>query len=241
MADDIDAMLQTEDETTLSDSPADKKTQGAEPGTSLTEDGQQTSEEVEFNSLKGTTQERIKTLIRQRNEALKRTENTQIMPLSNVPDNGQQPAQVQEAVHKLESVGIATKKTVEETVRQEIGALRYENEMNRLASSYSGEQGPKFEREEYEDFVRNNPQYAGYLPEDVFKMKMYPEEFRDLELKGASTQKRTTTLRPTKQSVTEEPLTLETIEARLKEPDGRQWYDKNYNKINAVLAKSAQG
>ena len=241
MPDDIDSMLQDEEENTRSATPAGiKKTQGSEPGTSLTEDGQQTPEEVEFNSLKGSAQERFRKTIRERNEAVERLNKIIAQQPSFVPPaNGQQSPQIQEAVQKLEGFGIATKNTVEETVKREIGTLRYENEMSRLSSDFSGDTGPKFEREEYEDYVRSHPQYAGYLPEDVFKMKMYPEEFRDVESTKPQP-KRTTSLKPSRSSALEEPMTPESIEARLKEPDGPQWLEKNYNQVNKILKMTAE-
>ena len=237
MPDDIDSMLQDEEEKTRSTSPVgNKKTQGSESGTSLTEDDQQTPEEVEFNSLKGSTQERIKKLIRDKQELTQKLQSQPSVPFTQPAG---QPPQIQEAVSKLEGFGIATKKTVEETVQKEIGTLRYENEMSRLSSNFNGDNGPKFEREEYEDYVRSHPQYAGYLPEDVFRMKMYPEEFRDVESQKPQP-KRTISLKPSRSSSLEEPMTPESIEARLKEPDGPQWLEKNYDKVNKILKMTAE-
>lgn len=222
-------------------SPAESQTTSPESGNLIDEPDQQTQEEVEFNSLKGSTQDRIKRIIREKNEALRiaeeaRSSRTSFTP---PPPPAYTPPDVETAVSKLDQVGIATKKHVEDVVSQSLGNLRFQMELDRLEGRFDGSDGkPKFVRDEYFDFTNRHPEYKNYLPEDVYE-KMYKEELSDLGVPQAK--KVSPTLKPTKVGVGEEPLSPELIEERLKEPDGRQWYERNLEKINKVLGKMSQG
>jgi hypothetical protein len=238
MPDDLDDMLKGEDEKTPSVSPAGNKTHGNEPGEPIEGAGQQTPEEVEFNSLKGSAKERFREMFRRAREAEEKAANAPAYQ-PNYNPAPQPNVQVKDAVDKLSAVGIATDEKVDKKISESIGGLRYQFELERLATRYNGEDGtPKFEKDEYEDYVSRHPEYRGYLPEDVFHDKMYREEFRDFESQRVQRSNQgTKTLRPTKNMAPSEALTPESIEARLKEPDGREWYEKHLSEINRVVGK----
>lgn len=199
-------------------------------------------EEVEFNSLKGGTQDRIKTLIQERDqiraekERLEQFTRTQ-QPIAQSTDLSN--PQVREAVAQLDNVGIATKDHVEQQINQRLGGLIYNIELKNLEKSLDGSDGtPKFDKTEYEDFVRRNPKYSNYDPQDTYNI-MYSEEIMDAKLaaKGGQPTTPNSSLRPVKTAVREEQWTPESVEARLKESDGATWYTQNKALVNKVLSE----
>lgn len=199
----------------------------------------QAPEEVEFNSLSGSSQDRIRELVRRARDAEERANNPYVAPQNFVappaPDSG-----VQDAVRKLSEVGIATKDDVNNTIDQKLNQIRWETEMNRLSSTYGGENGePKFARDEVEDYIRNHPQYMGYSPEDVFKDKMFKDEFLNVELSKRETTPRSRSLRPNKQIAQQDSMTVEFIAERTdpaKHTDARQWQEEHKAEIDKVLS-----
>jgi hypothetical protein len=242
MADDLDQMLQGQDKAPAS--PAQTEGQEGEPIEGEEPKKEPTSEEVEFNKLAGSTQDRIKKLVQDKRELLERNRRLETIQGSvPPPPPGVVNPDVKSAVEKLDEVGIATKDYTKEQINESLASLRYENEINRLTDKYSGAKGePQFVREEYEEFVSSHPQYKNYFPEDVFKEKMFRDEFLNLEVaeRQSPESKGTKTLKPTKTQVTKESLTPEYIEEQLKslqEPQRSQWYNEHVDEINAVLGK----
>ena len=228
MADDLDQMLQgAEDQT-----PAPQANLGGQPEVKPLE----TPEEVEWNSLSGSSQERFREIIRAKNEALAQAS----QPAQYVPPAPLTPSnpEVQDAVRKLSDVGLATKDEVDKRLDEKLNAIRWEQEMEKLSNKYSGENNtPQFDRTEVEDYIRSHPQFLNYAPEDVFKFKMHePDEF------GKATTKRTSTLRPTKQPAPENAMTVEFIADRTdakKYPDAREWQEEHKAEIDKVLQTMA--
>lgn len=224
----------------------------ADEGSQVNQDGalNPSAEEVAFNSLKGTTQERIRTLANRANEAAQlKSEMEQLradmesMRLRGMTPQAMQSPDVQDAVSKLDQFGVATKeytnKQIDEKVDQKLSGIVWKMEMDRLESRHSGNDGlPAFDRAEYEAYIGANPQYRGYAPEDVYK-KMFEDDIFDAKVKTLGTHpvKQSPTLRATRTRVQEETMTPEYIEKRLQQPDGRQWYAQNIDKINAVIAR----
>jgi hypothetical protein len=228
MADDLDQMLQGADDQT----PAPQANQGGQDS-QVTPLDSQTPEEVEFNSLQGSTQDRIRELVRQKNEAQYQAQQPAYVPPAPLTPNN---PEVQDAVRKLTEVGVADKSYVDKTVDERLNAIRWENEMSRLSTSYSGDKGtPQFDRTEVEDYIRSHSQYLNYAPEDVFKFKMHnPEDFA-----GSNTPRKSSSLRPTKQQAPENAMTVEYIAERTdsaKYPDAREWQDEHKAEIDKVLS-----
>lgn len=223
-------------------SPAETIT--TEPQVPVNQEGAVTEspEEVEFNSLKGGTQQRIKDIIAERDQI--RAEKDRLEQFVRTQQPVQQTTdlstpQVKDAVAQLDKVGVATKDWAEAQINQRIGGLIYNIELNNLEKNLDGSDGsPKFDRAEYEDFTRRNPKYQNYDPKDVYNI-MYSEEIMDAKLKnkGVAPVNPTSSLRPVKTQVREEQWTPESIEARLKESDGPTWYTQNKTLVNKVLSE----
>lgn len=227
-------MLQGDD--TPPASPAQTEGQQTDPSQVSQPLEQQTEEEVEFNRLSGSSQERIRELVRRARDAENKLGSIQPAYVPPAP-NTLAPDQRQ-AVETLAQFGIATDDKVDRKISEGVNTIRWEMENQRLQQKYSGSNGePQYVREEVEDYIRNHPQYQGYAAEDVFKYKMFPDEFSNLDMqRTAPTRTRTSSLRPTKQQSRQDALTPEFIEERLKASDGQQWYDDNLDEINKVVA-----
>jgi hypothetical protein len=230
--DDLDRMLQGDDQAPAS--PAQTEDQG---DTTQTVE-QQSPEEVEFNSLSGSTQDRIRKLAKDKRELQTQLEqsrmNTYVPP---APNSNFRDPQEEAAIRTLADKGITTDDKLNKVVDERINAVRWELEQGRLESKWHGQQDtPQYVREEVESFIQAHPQYRAVPPEVVFKNFMFPDEFIDFEIERRGTKTgQTTTLRPTKQPVAQEGMTPEYIEQRLQQPDGRQWYDEHLDEINNVL------
>jgi hypothetical protein len=237
---------QPEDKTEGSDSDIQSDTEGQSP------------EEVFFNSLSGSAQDRFKNAFRGLSEkdelvASKEQEaeywkkmalngsNTVPPP----PPVGQSPIsaddpQVKDAVSKLSSVGLATKEEVDKKINDSLAGLRYQYELERLEKNYDGGDGkPQFDKLEYENFIKTHPQYGSYFPEDVYQI-MFKDELVDWQIdqRDSNQPNRSRSLKPSKASTQQsDQLTPESIEERLRQPDGKKWYDDNIDKVNAALGR----
>lgn len=220
-----------------------------EPSNTVNSQGavNESPEEVAFNDLKGGTQDRIKTLIRERDEArqeavrrdqLLRSQQTYNQyPQQNLSSD----PQTRVALEQVERAGVATKTWAEQQINDRIGGLIYNIELQNLERQFDGDHGmPKFDRDEYRDFVNKNPQYQTYNPKDVYNI-MYSEEIMDakLQAKGGQPQPTNSSLRPNRTTVREEQWTPESIEERLKETDGPDWYLQNKGMVNKIMASTA--
>ena len=226
-------------------SPAETIT--SEPEVPVNQDGAVTDspEEVEFNSLKGGTQDRVKTIIserdreRQEKEFWKaQAEKTQGFTQPPVQQDLSNP-QVRDAVAQLDKVGVATKDWAKQEINQGLSQIIYNFELNNLEKELDGSGDmPRFDRVEYEDFIQRNPKYRNYDPKDTYNI-MYSEEIMDAKLKSRGVQptQPNSSLRPVKTQVREEQWTPESIEARLKEADGPTWYTQNKSLVIKVLSE----
>lgn len=242
--DDIDQMLQGSDQAPAS--PAQNDGQPIDDGTGQPA-SQQTAEEVDFNKLSGSARDRFRTMAKAKRDLEERLTNLERMGgqqyVPPAPGSQFQNPDVQDAVRKLSDVGMATKDDVQRTMDERLNVLRWEQEQMRLESKYGGVNGePQYVREEVEDFIKSHPQYGGYAPEDVFKMKMFPDEFMNLELskRGTKTGK-SQTLKPTSRMVSQDQgLTPEYIADRTdikKYPDALEWQEEHRQEIDKVLSQ----
>lgn len=232
---------------------------GSQPGMTTADEGSQVNpegaqepslEEVAYNSLKGSTQDRIRSLAQKANQATQlQSERDQLkaeveaMRLRNMQPQMQNP-DVQDAVSKLDQFGVATKdfvgRQIDEKVNQQLSGIVWKMEMDRLEGKHNGSDGlPAFDRAEYEAYVNANPQYRSYSPDDVYE-KMYNEDIFEAKVKGLGNKpqvRQSPNLRATRTRVQEEAMTPDYIEQRLRQPDGRQWYEQNKDRINTVVAR----
>ncbi|MDE2106325.1 MAG: hypothetical protein KGL39_54400 [Patescibacteria group bacterium] len=240
--DDIDSMLQGEDQIPTPASQAERKNVGPNSGNSIESTEGQNDEEVEFNSLSGSAQDRFRKIIRDLRQTREENEHLKRQPVYGQTPFGQVPPppnpDIQEAVRKLSEVGIATKDEVRKIIAETLGTVRFDDELNKLEGELDGNDGrPRFTREEYEDYINRHPQYRNYLPRDVYSV-MYDEELTEWKIAHRSAKPKTqsSSLKPTKTSVQDEEWTPEYIEQKIQE-EGPSWYDRHKDKINQVLSK----
>jgi hypothetical protein len=81
-----------------------------------------------------------------------------------------------------------------------------------------------------------------YNPEKAYN-DLFSDELFDWRMKSVSKNKKPTfSERPTAPSQgREEPLTLQGIQERLKQPDGKEWWDKNREKILPLMGQLQSG
>jgi len=223
--------------------------EGADSGVSTEGEEEKDEDSVlkaEWERLKGSTQDRIRQLIRERNELRKQLEGGQkTQPLSQVappppPSAGTeiQPEELTEEQRQAfkilkEKFGVVTKEDLQ--ALQDRMAL--DNEHTRLERLYDGSDGrPKYDRVEVEDWMRRHP--GVYVPEVAYKM-MYEEELADWHLRQAGRTKRTTySERPKGSTATRRrPLTVASLRERLNRPDGREWWEKNRERILPLMGE----
>lgn len=234
ITDDLDRMLQGEDTPYASQA----QTEGQQlDSTQVRPIEQQTEEEIEFNRLSGSTQDRIRELFKRAREAenkLGSVQQTYIPPAPNTVTADQR-----QALETLSQFGVATDDKVDAKVNGAVNQIKQELKFQNLEQKYSGRNGePKFDREEVEDYMKSHPQYQYYDPEDVFKYKMFPDELSETQTQTAKP--RTSSLKPTKAQTRQDALTPEFIEERLKQADGDEWYEANKDEINKVVYNHTQ-
>ena len=205
-------------------------------------------EELTWSSLKGSTQDRIRQLIRERNEwkekalAVEEARRTVVPPAPPTGLATQQPAypgeltpEQKEAIETLRRFGIVTKDDLQAIQDQIILDAEYA----RLERLYDGSDGrPAFNREEIEEHMRNtgifNPEKAY---EDLYKDELFDWRVaREREKQGGKPASFTEKPTPSAQGKTE-PLSVESIRERLSRPDGKIWWEKNRAKILPVLGE----
>lgn len=191
----------------------------------------------EWSTMSGSTQDRIRQLIKERNDLRDLNSNLRQSfnkPADPKPEKTDGEMTADEALEKLSSAGVAT----QDFVNRSIGQIYINQDHSRLEGKYDGSNNlPKYVREEVEDYARSNGFGANF--EAAFK-QMYFDEFVDAA-KGKSTPKQPYTEKPTSSvRIGEKPLTLESLKERLKKPDGPAWWQKNREKIEPLLGKLTQ-
>lgn len=226
----------------------EQKVQGEEK---LVEKGsqevKQTPEEMEWSKLRGSAQDRFRQLIKERNEY--REKATTPMVTAPVPSYEQMPSrsnplageiemtpEQKEAVENLRKFGIVTKDDLQAIKDQSV----LDNEYTRLEAMYNGGRGePLFDRVEVEDHMRKT---GIYNPEKAFE-DLYRDELYDLRTKGADTTSRGAySAKPSASTASRtEPLTIDNLRARLREPDGQAWWEKNRERILPLMSQLVNG
>lgn len=205
----------------------DSKTVGA---------GTPSEEELEWAKLSGRTQDRVRDLIRQRNEALSKTSDRAATELRDKPsiqtDADLSPEDL-EAKRQLKRLGVVTREeTVSKADLQVIqDRMTLDREHERLTGKYSGTDGkPAYISEEVEEYARK----TGVYNLEAAYNQLFFDEIVDWTAKqrGASDVKATTpyTAQP-KTASKEEPMSAESVAERLRRPDGRVWWEKNREKV----------
>lgn len=226
----------------LQSDTADDESQPSEQESSDEAVENPSEEEVEFRKLSGSAQERIRQLIRRAKEAESRAQRVetyaQQAPIPAPPAPVATMDDRQAAIRTLQQAGIATIDDVRQLLNEQLSGIQYVNKVSQLEKEVDGQDGrPAFSREEYEDFVKTNPQYQAYQPEDVYKI-MYQDELMDWELAQRQA-KGSSSLKPTARGMNngQEPQwTREYVDKMIREK-GPSWYDKNQERIHQVYAQ----
>lgn len=226
--------LKPESAETLETSPVKETTPEEETKVEPTE------EEVEWSSLKGGTQERIREILKERNELRQKVTTQAQEDLHKVETPTREVAtddEVQAALNKLKEHGVVTKDELEKA----IGDITARQETNRihdnLEKEFDGKDGkPKYVREEVEDYARKNNIWnlrAAYRD-------MYFDELADA--RQVNNKKRTVTEKPSSPTRSE-PETLATLRAKLRGPNARAEYEKlakNPQALDELLQQLAE-
>ena len=116
-------------------------------------------------------------------------------------------------------------------------ANEYAKQLKDLSGKYDGKDGrPAFDPSEVANYAKN----TGIFNLEAAYRDMHWKELVDFEKKQTNDDiVETEKPNSTNQSKPNEKilLTREYLEKRLKEPDGKQWYEKNHEKIHAAMAK----
>ena len=246
-----DANVKGDSEQNPPASSAEKKTPEGETENTVSQDVKnqsKTSDMPEWDSLKGSTQDRVKELIRERDESRRKYEeslaNQAQASFNQSSDKGQEPetttAEFQQAVDRLKTVG---KFVTEDKLQQIQDRNVLDRAHDRLEMQYQGKGTlPKYIREEVEDYARKR----GLYDMDVAFQTLYHDEFLDHEIAQRSNQgerKTPYTEKPKTSSATkEQPMTKEYIQRKLAGPKAEAYafYDKHKETIEQVIKETSQ-
>ena len=159
---------------------------------------------------------------------------------SNAPNSSQEDIDLELAVERLAPIlqkkGFITAQQKEDEDR----ANQYAKDLESLSNKYNGSDGrPSFDPNEVATYAKK----TGIFNLEAAYRDLHWKELIDFEKKQSSSDEDVETERPnsTNQSKPGERvlLTKEFLEKRMAEPDGKQWYEKNRDKILAAMAKGA--
>lgn len=199
---------------------------------------QQTEEEIEFNKLSGSAQERFRDALNGRRAAEERAAFFEQQLKTPSAQNSLLPDQKQ-AVETLAQFGIATDDKVKTEVGNAVNQIRWELKNASLQQRYTGVNGePQYDATEVENYMRTHPQYASYDPEDVFKYKMYKDEFENLGGEKPA-KKQSSSLKPTR-AQNQQPQSgditwlMDRIDPK-KYQDADEYAETHKDEINAAI------
>jgi hypothetical protein len=214
----------------------------------------------EWDSLTGKTKERIQKIIQEKNEALDKMrqveerlgalEKKEPIPMPALEPKVDLSTPNQEemaALSRLKQLGIITREELEKREReleQKFEAKRSRDYLDKvhekLEQKYSKGGFPAYDRQEIESLMSET---GTYDPEYQYERK-YRDEIRSLELKTISTQQQPHTERTKSKISGTQPWTPETLQDRLRQPDGKEFFIKNKDKIlklNQQWEREAKG
>lgn len=238
----------TENET-LTDSSTTQQTVDNAPEESVNEVSQPVAneaaspEEVIFNSMSGSAQDRIRTLIQERNEAREQlTRQAQVdyaaVAPSPTPSYDENDEVLKAARLLKERANFVSRDEVTKEVNSILSRIETDRIHNQLEKEYDGSDGsPRYERSEVEDYARRK---------NIWDLRaafrdMYFDEFQDA---GRTKQKKRVITEKPRASTPQEPVTLSSIRSQLKGPEAREFYEKmaaNPAEMDRLLQELTQG
>lgn len=200
------------------------------------------TEEREWSALKGSTQDRVRQVISERNEyktkfidVEKRLKELETKPATTVPPppptDGQLTPDQQKAIETLRKYGIVTKEDLQAARDQQI----IEETYGKLEERYSGgDEKPAFKR----DVIEKHMKETGiYNPEKAYE-DLYREELFNIKMKERTGSSQAYTAKPSAGTGRGgQPLTMESLRERIAKPDGKEWWEKNRTKILPLMGE----
>jgi hypothetical protein len=199
----------------------------------------------EWQELDGKSQERFQKIARLKNEALEKAqrleeENARLRSQSVIPAQRPSPGlemtpEEQAADRRLQELDFTKKSEVEKMLDDKLQAIEgrayLESQHAKLETKFTGEY-PRYDRAEIEAEMKR---LGNYNPESVYR-DLYWDEIVQLEAKKMSEKQ---TKQPysekTRSRITSQmPWTPESLGERLRKPDGREFYQKNAEKITKL-------
>lgn len=234
--------------------------------TNQNQGGEPTPEELEFNKLSGSAQERFKKILLKNKELAIANEElankVQVQQPSTLPAPAPEPtaepnnltAEQEQAIENLRKFGVWTKKDQlelekkqkEEFANQQLELTKKQQEMqdsilidteySRLETVHNGSDGlPRFDRDAIEEYMRET---GVYNPEKAYE-DLYRDELFDKWAKNQSgnspqiySEKPTVSV-----GSSTEPLSMEGLRERLRQPDGKEWWEKNRERLLPVIGE----
>ena len=226
------------------------------PPAQQSQGGELSPEESEWNRLGGGSQDRFRQLIRERNELRNQLTIAASVQRPPVPQQVPvAPAQVNEmgltpeqelAIENLRKFGVWTKKDQEQferkqqyqtaRLRQETeDEILIETEYARLEALHNGSDGmPAFDRQLIEEHMKAT---GVYNPEKAYE-DLYRDELFDAWAREKGTKpSKTYSERPHSVTSQTEPLTLAGLQERLRQPDGKVWWEKNRERLLPMVGE----
>lgn len=150
----------------------------------------------------------------------------------------EQTPEVAKAVEYLKKLGFVQKADVEEQTQAIENRMALDNHHSRLESSYDGEDGrPAYDRKKVEDYMK---EHAVYDPEIAYDA-LHKTELLDWAIKNAQGdgKKKAFVEKPGSSSSTrdDQTITRERIAEAMKTTAGREWYERNRDKILDLTTK----
>lgn len=199
-------------------------------------------EEVEFNSLSGSTQDRIRSLIKERNESREQLTRQAQVDYATVPTPSpsyDESDEVLKAARLLkEKANFVSRDEVTQEVNQILSRIETDRIHQTLEREYDGSDGsPKYDRLEVEDYARRK---------NIWDLRaafrdMYFDEFQDA---GRSRKNRRVITEKPRASTPQEPITLESIQSQLRGSKRMEFYEKmakNPAEMDRLLQELTQG
>lgn len=178
--DEKDERVDDTDQDSSPDEDQDQDSDSAKPASRASDEDAEIIKE--WGSLKGNTQDRIRALVREKNEALKKMEQTGTT--DDVPPAPNQSAVSTEAQRAAETLRDKFKFVDQDVLEKRLQQLSDQMVLNqthdRLEAKYSGSDGlPKYDREVVEDHIRK----TGILNPEAAYENLYKDELTDYQVK----------------------------------------------------------
>lgn len=205
----------------------------------------------EWGSLDGRSQDRFQKMIALKNQALREAQEAKqelervrssapgFVPMPAKPATADASEDERLAASRLQELGFLTKDELakeREKIRSEIQAERDRELLDRkhesLKEKYSKNGYPAYDEQEVEAFM----QREGIYNPDVAYRELYRQEVIQIEANKIAGDGRDANrpLRTKPKSGGEDVWTPERLQERLRQPDGKEFYLKNVDKINAL-------